>query len=153
MVSKTSESSPSCDPLSRNNTAGTATIETEISSYSGSDDETVIESDQRLFLDDSTPIPLVANTNTSYHGDSLVGSSATGGDTIGAEDDAIMAEFLKYTFEPSSAAASPDASKVCQNPIECGPAFGEIMDASAMDALLEDENDAIMLLPDICLES
>jgi len=108
------------------------------SSYSGSDDETIIESEQSLFLDASQP------GNHNQHPDSNDTGSKSDpilGCDVGVEgeDAVVMAEFLEYTFRPSAAAESTTS-------------FGDVnLDASDMDALLSAESEAMMLLPDICL--
>lgn len=95
------------------------------SSYAESDDETTIESDQPLFLDAPAPV------NEDKGNDAILGSDVG----VGGEDAALMAAFLQDTFGAN--AAQPAA-----------PAFGDVLDASEMDALLN-ANDAIMLLPDL----
>lgn len=121
----------------------TIKIETDHSSYSfSSDDETAIVSDQALFLDTipvNKNIACVANNNNP-----LLGCDVG----VGSEDDVLMAEFLKDTFvtvskDQSSLAASTFASDNTEG----------MMDANEMDALLIDENDDMMFLPDLCLEN
>lgn len=100
-------------------------------SYSESDDETIIESDQPLFLDTSAP----ASKET---GNPIVGSDVG----VAGEDAAMMAAFLKDTFE-SNETESPQQTEAST--------FGDVMDDNEMDALLN-SNDSLMLLPDLCLE-
>ena len=100
-------------------------------SYLESDDETVIESDQPLFLD--TPAPV-----GKENGNPILGSDVG----VGGEDAAMMAAFLQDTFEQTATQShqQPEAST-----------FGDVMDENEMDALLN-SNDSLMLLPDLCLE-
>ena len=56
--------------------------------------------------------------------------------TAANEEAAMMAEFLQGTFEQPNAVA----------------VTADVLDASEMEALLNVENDAMMLLPDLCLE-
>jgi hypothetical protein len=107
------------------------------SSYSGSDDGSVIESDQPLFLDTISPVSTSVG-RTSHGSDN--GDDALLGCNVGveSEDDAMMADFLSDTFEPKPAASS---------------AFGDVLNACEMDILLGEVNDEVMLLPDICLEN
>ena len=111
-----------------NKTLNTVSSSSDNSSYSGSDDETIIESDQPLFLDAVPP----ASKKCGDNGDPLLGSD------VGAanEEAAMMAEFLQGTFEQPNAVA----------------VTADVLDASEMEALLNVENDAMMLLPDLCLE-
>lgn len=97
-------------------------------SYSESDDETVIESDQPLFLDTSAP----ASKET---GNPILGSDAG----VAGEDAAMMAAFLQDTFE-SNETESPQQTEAST--------FGDVMDDNEMDALLN-SNDSLMLLPDL----
>jgi len=112
---------------------------TDNSSYSGSDDETIIETDQPLFLD--TPPPgneICSSDKSKVNNDSFIGCNvgAVGG------DDAMIAEFLMDTFEPQVSG--------CRNDHQSST-FGDVMDAGEMDALLRAEGDGVMLLPDLCL--
>ena len=115
------------------------------SSYSGSDDETIIESDQPLFLDANPQVnqQLESNTNKA---DPLLGCDVG----VEVDDVAVMAEFLEYTFEPQIAAQD---SRPEQSSSLAATTFGDVLDANEMDALLNAETDAMMLLPDICMES
>jgi len=103
------------------------------SSYSGSDDETIIESDQPLFLDAPAPVSQSSGDNV----DPILGSDvgATG------EDAEMMAEFLQDTFAGCGNHNQPAAST-----------FGDVLDPSEMDALLNASSDALMLLPELGLE-
>ena len=94
-----------------------------------SDDETIIETDQPLFLDATAPVTKNCDDGCAA-----------------GEDDAMMAEFLQDTFEPNAVGCRSQSSSTAS-------AFGDVLDAKEMDALLNDENDAIMLLPELCLES
>jgi len=120
---------------------------TDYSSYSGSDDETIIiESDQPLFSDTALPVNKVCGSNIarSNNCDPLLGCDVG----VDGEDDAMMAEFLKDTFEANAVS--------CRNHHQASLAastFGDVMDDREMDAFLDAENDAMMLLPDLCLES
>ncbi len=100
------------------------------SSYSGSDDETIIESDQPLFLD--APVG---------KSDPILGSDVG----VAGEDAAMMAEFLKDTFEPNTSGCGHHSQSTAST-------FGDVLDANEMDALLNAGNDALMLLPDLSLE-
>jgi len=108
------------------------------SSYSGSDDETIIETDQPLFLDAPTPVRKSCGDNV----DPILGSD------VGAagEDAAMMAEFLQDTFESNATGCGSN------QPAAASTTFGDVLDASEMDALLNASNDALMLLPDLGLE-
>ena len=99
-------------------------------SYSGSDDETIIESDQPLFLD--APVG---------KSDPILGSD----DGVAGEDVAMMAEFLQDTFEPNASGCGHHSQSAAST-------FGDVLDASEMDALLNAGNDVLMLLPDLSLE-
>lgn len=111
-----------------NKTLNTVSSSSDNSSYSGSDDETIIESDQPLFLDAVPP----ASKKCGDNGDPLLGSDVG----TANEEAAMMAEFLQGTFEQPNAVA----------------VTADVLDASEMEALLNVENDAMMLLPDLCLE-
>merc|ERR1712124_168966 len=78
--------------------------------------------------------------------DALLGSD------VGAEgeDVAVMAEFLEFTFQPTSSEAGTTPEHA---PNLMPSTYADELDASDMDALLSAENDAMLLLPDICLES
>ncbi len=100
-------------------------------SYLESDDETIIESDQPLFLDTKAPV-------SKENGNPILGSDVD----VGGEDAAMMAAFLQDTFEHNATESQqqPEAST-----------FGDVMDENEMDALLN-LNNSLMLLPDLCLE-
>jgi len=118
---------------------------TDNTSYSGSDDETIIESDQPLFLDANPPVSQQPESSTNKAGPLL-------GCDVGDEGDdvAVMAEFLEYTFQLQRVAK--DSSR--EQPSSLAAAtFGDVLSASEMDALLDAEADALMLLPGICLGS
>ena len=122
----------------------TVKTETDHSSYSSSsDDETTIISDQPLFFD-TIPVNMnivcVANNNNP-----LLGCDVG---VVGSEDDALMAEFLKDTFVTVSKDQSSLAALTFANDNTEG-----MMDVNEMDALLIDESDTMMLLPDLCLEN
>jgi len=103
-------------------------------SYLGSDDETIIDSDQPLFLD--TPVPV-----NKDNGDPILGSDVgVGGDA------AMMAAFLQDAFEPNAAGCENQHRQSAAT-----SAFGDVLDASEMDALLA-EGDALVLLPELSLE-
>jgi len=108
------------------------------SSYSGGDDETIIESDQPLFLDIA---PNVCK-NCEHSSDLLLGNDVD----VAGEDAAIMAEFLQDTFKPNAFDCRTRQSSMAASTLG-------VLNASEMDALLHAENDALMLLPEICLES
>lgn len=111
-------------------------IETDHSSYAGSDDDTVIETDQPLFLD---AVPVCKFENTCIESD----GGALG---ISAEDDVAMAEFLQVTFD-SNVAAGSEARAGAATTLE------GVMDTDDMDELLMAENEALMLFPDLELEN
>merc|ERR1712224_523994 len=116
------------------------------SSYSVSDDETIIESDQALFLDASPQVVDQHLDSNTCKSDALLGSDVG----VEGEDVAVMAEFLDFTFQPTDAVedSSPE-----QRQSLAASTFVDELDASDMDALLSAENDAMLLLPDICLET
>jgi len=135
------------DSATVNKTLTNSSPSIDNSSYSVSDDDTIIESDQPLFLDAN---PKVVNqhldSNTSKS-DELLGSG------VGAEgeDVAVMAEFLEFTFQPTNTAQGSAPEQQRQS--LAASTFVDELDASDMDALLSAENDAMFLLPDICLET
>jgi len=123
------------DSASLNNKAVRASRSpsTDNSSYSGSDDETVLESDQPLFLDKIPPV------NKSNNGDPLLGCDVG----VAVEDDAVMAKFLQDAFQQNAATFRNNKPSG-----EVSPEFVEdVLNSSEMDALLNSE----MILPDICL--
>jgi len=118
---------------------------TDNSSYSGSDDETIIESDQPLFLDANPPVSQYPESSTNK-ADPLLGCGV--GDE--GDDVAVMAEFLEYTFQPQRATKYSNHE---QPSSLAATTFGDVLSVGEMDALLDAEADAVMLLPGICLES
>jgi len=119
---------------------------TDNSSYSGSDDETVIESEQPLFLDAKPPV--------SQHGES--NTDPIPGCDVGLEDDALMAEFIQDTFQRKDPSAISLDSQPHQSEISLAAAtFEDFLDPNDVVAFLhtEEETDAMMLLPVIWLES
>jgi len=128
----------------------TTSPSTDNSSYSGSDDETVIESDQPLFLDATSPVSEHPGSNT----DPLLGCNVGIEAEHDPEHDAVMAEFLQDTFQPNDPVPLPEGSKVADLAAVTA-AFEDVLDPSDVEAFLqgEEETDAMMLLPDICLES
>jgi len=115
-------------------TSNTDSPSTDNSSYSGSDDETVIESEQPLFLDTISP---VSTSDGRIHHGCNNGDDALLGCDVGveSEDDAMMADFLNETFRPQPTAST----------------FGDVLNACEMDILLGEATD--VLLPDICLDN
>lgn len=113
---------------------------TDNSSYSGSDDETIIESDQNLFLDANPPMSQHPESSTSKT-DPLLGCD------VGEEgnDAAVMAEFLEYTFEPQRPAKN--FSHEQPPSLAATASFEDVLSDSEMDALLDAESDALVLLP------
>merc|ERR1712070_577290 len=110
---------------------------TDNSSYSGSDDETVIESDQPLFLD---AIPMAREPqqeqeqqhigpNTS---DPLVGCDV--GVAEADHHDAVMADFLRDTF--------PSTRPPVNNVPAAAPAFEDALDPTEVDAFFSTEAEA-----------
>jgi len=136
IANKTSTSS--CYSSSTSKT--TTKIETDLSSSSGTDDEETIESDQPLFLDDTIHV----------NNDPLLGCNVG---VIG-EDDALMAEFLKDTFVAySKDQSTATAAAASTSFVDDDNTVGIMMDANEMESFLIDENDAMMLLPELCLEN
>merc|ERR1712025_777510 len=85
------------DSATVDKTSNTDSPSTDNSSYSGSDDETVIESEQPLFLD---TIPPMSSGDERIHHGCNSGNDALLGCNVGveSEDDAMMADFLNETF-------------------------------------------------------
>jgi len=133
------------DSATFNKTLTNSSPSNDNSSYSGSDEETIIESDQPLFLDTSPPVPNQHLESTTNKSDPLLGSDGAEG-----EDAAVMAEFLEFTFQPTSSAEGT-TSEQAQSlaPLT----YVDELDDSDMDALLSAEDDAMLLLPGICLEN
>mmetsp|Transcript_34206 Transcript_34206/g.80576 ORF Transcript_34206/g.80576 Transcript_34206/m.80576 type:complete len:106 (-) Transcript_34206:136-453(-) len=102
------------------------------SSFSGSDDDTVIETDQPLFLDGVLPC---ATQNTCDKFEDTLGTCT--------EDDAAMAEFLEVTFDSNAVSCEPGAASSVEG----------VMDTKDMDELLMAENDVLMPFPDFELEN
>jgi len=112
---------------------------TDSSSYSGSDDETIFETEQPLYFETTHPVSQNRNNNA----DPLLDCDVDG------EDDELMAKFLQDTFEPNV-----PGRRIDLKPGLAASSFEDVLlDASEMDALLNAENDAMMLLPDLCMES
>jgi hypothetical protein len=133
------------DSSTFNKTLTNSSPSNDNSSYSGSDDETIIESDQPLFLDANPPVPNKHLETNTIKSDPLFGSDGAEG-----EDVAVMAEFLEFTFQPTSS----EAGTTPEHASNLTPStYADELDASDMDALLSAENDAMLLLPDICLEN
>ncbi len=108
------------------------------SSYSGSDDETIIESDQPLFLDAPAPVSKSCRDNVDPNLGSDVGAAG--------EDAAMIAEFLQDTFESNASGCGNHSHEPAASN------FGDVLDANEIDAFLNTSNDALMLLPDLGLE-
>jgi len=122
-------------------TSSPSCASTDSSSYSGSDDETIIESEQPLYFETTHPVSENRNNNADPLLDCDVG--------VDDEDDDLMAKFLQDTFEPNVPCRRNDLK-----PGLAASTFEDVLlDASEMDALLNAENDAMMLLPDLCMES
>merc|ERR1712025_357147 len=85
------------DSATVDKTSNTDSPSTDNSSYSGSDDETVIESEQPLFLD---TIPPMSSRDERIHHGCNSGNDALLGCNVGveSEDDAMMVDFLNETF-------------------------------------------------------
>lgn len=115
---------PSCPPADIRTTA----MDMDQSSDSGSDDESVIESDQPLYLDG---VPSVNTTNTSSDNEDLA---------LGCEHDGMIADFLNETFDSNVEGSKNRGSSTFD---------GVLMDAKVMDALLDEENEPFMLFPDL----
>lgn len=107
-------------------------IETDHASYSGSDDDTLIESDQPLFFD-TVPQVKTKNTRNNNNDDPILGCDE------GTDDDSVMAEFLKDTFD-SNALGSKNRAV---------PTLEGVMNTNDMDALLMAEHEELMLFPDL----
>jgi hypothetical protein len=119
----------------------TSSPSTDNSSYSGSDDETFIESEQPLFLE--TPPPVSNTSDGSNSVDTLLGCDVG----VAGDDDAMIALFLQDTFEPNAPG--------CRNhhqPSLAASTFPYLLDVNEMDALLHAGSDE-MFLTDLCLES
>lgn len=122
-------------------TSSPSCASTDSSSYSGSDDETIIESEQPLCFETTHPV----SQNRSNNADPLLDCDVD----VDGEDDDLMAKFLQDTFEPNV-----PVRRNCLTPSLTASTFEDVLlDASEMDALLNAENDAMMLLPDLCMES
>lgn len=111
----------------------TKKTETDLSSYSGSDDDTVIESEQPLFL---TGVPSVkTNNNDACYNqidDIILGCDV-------GEVDSDMAELLGDTFETN---AFNSKTGVVSN-------LEGFTNSNEMDELLMAENEALMLFPEL----
>lgn len=107
-------------------------IETDLSSYSGSDDDTVIESEQPLFLNG------ISSVNTNNACDNHIEDIILGCD-VGTEVDAVMAEFLGDTFVTNGFSSKNGVVSTLEG----------ITNSNDMDELLIAENEALMLFPEL----
>merc|ERR1712232_1036936 len=119
------------DSATVNKTSNSSSPPTDNSSYSGSDDETIIESDQPLFLDTTASESEIYDIKRTNNGESFQAFD----DGVVSGDDAMMAEFLQDTFE-SNVAASRNQHESSLT----ASTFGDVVDVGEMDALLKVEN-------------